>query len=141
MSTSTIVQIKSFSLSVASNKTFNEWKGNIFLYKQNGTMAVDLRFVDDPDFFSQFESVNPQGCSQIYTSFSHFPIYAELLQGSKSVYVQLNEGVSAGFAKMILSVRPLSTTQRISMSLQHHIDPISLQRTRPATMSRSKKKK
>ena len=118
----TRIQITSYILNIASNRTFNEWKGNIYLYRQNGTVAVDLRFVDNPDSFSQYESVNPQGCSQIYASFTQYLIYVEMLEGSHSIYAILYQNASAGFAKMILQVIPAASTLAVNLLSEHRID-------------------
>lgn len=139
--TTTVIPIKSFALNVASNRTFNEWKGNIYLYKQDGTMAVDLRFVDNPDQFMQFESVNPQGCSQIYTSFSQFKIYVDILQSSDVISVQLTQGASAGFAKMILRAWPRLVSQMIHMPMEHQVNTRTFRRVETVSVSKPKKKK
>jgi hypothetical protein len=138
--TTTVIPIKSFTLSVASNKTFNEWKGNIYLYKQNGTMAVDLRFVDNPDQFMQYESVNPQGCSLIYTSFTQFHIYADILHSSDTISVQLTQGASAGFAKMILIAWPHAAAQMMNMPMEHQADTRTFQLSKKKSVTGLKKK-
>jgi hypothetical protein len=138
---STLIDIKDYFIMVASNKTFNEWKGNIFLYRENGTIAVDLRFVDDPDSFSQSEHVNPQGGSQIYTSFSQFEIYINLLNNAGEMSVQLEEDGSPGFAKMILRCGRRTGAQTLRLPLGHPIDLNAFKLSKATARKRASRKK
>ena len=95
----TTINIQSYVINLASYPDFNSWKACVYLYRSNGTMAADIRFVDDPGTFVDYNSINPTGCSQFHIDYKEFPVWADVLHNNNVLRLLL---YSNGTPRMLL---------------------------------------
>jgi hypothetical protein len=68
-----LIQIKDYRVRFATcSRGFNEWRSNITVSTSDSSTSCDIRFVEDPATWQQFESVNETGWSQLYLPASDF---------------------------------------------------------------------
>lgn len=87
---SRLIQIKDYRVRFATcSRGFNEWRSNITVSTYDSSTSCDIRFVEDPATWQQFESVNETGWSQLYLPASDFADVVTLLRGEQPLYVVL----------------------------------------------------
>jgi hypothetical protein len=73
----------------ATSQGFNEWRSNIIIWTAEQGTYCDLRFVDDPAMWAQFEAVQETGPSQIYLPAPVFGDFLRYLQSEGPLSVSL----------------------------------------------------